>query len=110
MNFQRKTVFIYELNGQEKMRVTDPREAEKWDAIFETATRLDKVLQKKDLGVKLDESQRGDLCLFMAQNKNDLIEAMKGDAPAASSAASSAPPRAKPPEMKVPSSSDGFSL
>ena len=108
MNFQKKTVFIYELNGQEKMRITDPREAEKWDLVFETASRLDKVLHKKDLGFKLGDSERTDLCLFMAQNKNELIEAMKGDSPAAATAASASRPKA--PEMKVPSSSDGFSL
>ncbi|WP_207060848.1 YebG family protein [Motiliproteus sp. SC1-56] len=109
MNFQRKTVFIYEINGKEKMRITDPKDAEKWDLIFDTATRLDGILSKKDLGFKLGESERGDLCLFMAQNKHELIEALRGDTPATAGKAA-AKQRSNIPEMKVPSSSDGFSL
>ncbi len=101
MKFEKKTVYIYEINGQEKIKITNAAEARKWDDIFDVAQMLDKVLLKHDPGIKLSDTDRSDLCIYLARNRNEFVKAMQ----------------AKPdivevpsPGPTIPSSKDGFSL
>lgn len=71
--FERKTVFIYEINGQEKIQVTSPEEAKQWDAVFEVAEQVDQLLLDNPLEIKLDEVQRTELSLYLAQHRSELI-------------------------------------
>ena len=71
--FERKTVFIYEINGQEKVKVTSAEEAERWDQIFTVAEQVDQVLQDNPPELKLDEAQRTELSLYLAQHRNELL-------------------------------------
>jgi len=133
--FEKKTVYIYEINGKEKITITSAEEASRWDAIFEIAEHLDTLMQETPPEVKLDEAQRTDLCIYLAQNRDAVLKALgdaataaQGDpataAPAKEPAADTATekPQATPEsgvkkqsfvqEFKrpVPPSKDGFSL
>jgi len=128
--FEKKTVYIYEINGQEKITITNPEEAGRWDAIFEIAERLDSLMQEHPPEVKLDETQRTDLCIYLAQNRDKLVAALgTGEIPASTSeqpapvAATPAAENQPTPESSlkkqsfvqefkrpVPPSKDGFSL
>lgn len=77
--FEKKTVYIYEINGQEKVTITSPEEASRWDAIFEAAERLDTWMQDNPPELKMDEAQRTDLCIYLAQNRDALVEALGGE-------------------------------
>ncbi|WP_210394546.1 YebG family protein [Motiliproteus sediminis] len=84
--FEKKTVYIYEINGQEKVTITSPEEASRWDAIFEAAERIDTWMQDNPPELKMDEAQRTDLCLYLAQHKDALISALGSDTAESSSA------------------------
>ncbi|MEH6472728.1 MAG: YebG family protein [Halopseudomonas sp.] len=76
--FERKTVFIYEINGQEKIKVTSAEEAEHWDAVFEVAEQVDQVLLDTPPDIKLDEAQRTELSLYLAQHRSELMAVLSG--------------------------------
>ena len=99
MKFQKKTVFVYEINGKEKVTVTSAAEAKKWDDIFEVAEKLDKIFQKNSPDIKLNDGDRNDLCIYLARNKASIMEALK-----------SGKDVVDVPEPAIPSSKDGFSL
>ncbi|OMH27968.1 YebG family protein [Motiliproteus sp. MSK22-1] len=105
MKFQKKTVYIYEINGKEKIKITNAVDAKKWDEIFAVAEKLDAVLQKNDLGFKLDDNERSELCLYLAKNKDEISAALK-DSPGKAEVMD----RIEVPEPAIPSSKDGFSL
>tara|TARA_R110002095_G_scaffold11708_1_gene16218 strand:+ start:10614 stop:10991 length:378 start_codon:yes stop_codon:yes gene_type:complete len=71
--FERKTVFIYEINGQEKIKVTSTEEAQHWDAVFEVAEQVDQLLVDNPPEIKLDEMQRTELSLYLAQHRSELV-------------------------------------
>ncbi|MCW8885627.1 MAG: YebG family protein [Motiliproteus sp.] len=99
MKFQKKTVFIYEINGKEKITVTTAAEAKKWDDIFAVADKLDTVMQKNSPDFKMGDADRNDLCIYLARNKAALMDALKGGTDVIDV-----------PEPAIPSSKDGFSL
>lgn len=70
--FERKTVYIYELNGQEKIKVTSAEEAAHWDEVFDLAEQVDQLLQDKPPSVKLNEEQRTEMSLYLAEHRNEL--------------------------------------
>ncbi len=79
--FERKTVYIYEIDGKEKVTVTSAEEALRWDAIFEVAEQLDQLLQQNPPDIGLDEVQRSDLSLYLAQHRlefGNLLSTKKG--------------------------------
>ncbi|MEH6648481.1 MAG: YebG family protein [Motiliproteus sp.] len=71
--FERKTVYIYEINGQEKIKVTSAEEAAHWDGVFSIAEEVDQLLQSSPPDIKLDEVQRTELSLYLAQHKTELV-------------------------------------
>ncbi len=80
--FGRKTVYIYEINGQEKISVTSEKEALHWDAVFEVAEQVDQLLQDEPPELKLDETQRTDLSLYLAEHRNEMLKALSaGEVP-----------------------------
>lgn len=99
MKFQKKTVYVYEINGKEKITVTNAAEAKKWDDIFEVAEKLDKVMQKSVPDFKLGDGDRNDLCIYLARNKAAFMDALKAGNDTIDV-----------PEPTIPSSKDGFSL
>lgn len=121
--FERKTVFIYEINGREKIKVTSAEEAKHWDAVFEVAEQVDQVLLDHPPEVTLDESQRTELSLYLAQHRHELVAVLAaGDPDAPFIKAPEAPERNDAaPMMKkqafvqefkrpVEPSKDGFSI
>ncbi|RDE24952.1 hypothetical protein DV711_05070 [Motiliproteus coralliicola] len=70
--FERKTVYIYELNGQEKIKVTSAEEAAHWDEVFELAEEVDQLLLDKPPSIKLNEEQRTEMSLYLAQQRDEL--------------------------------------
>lgn len=126
--FEKKTVYIYEINGKEKVTITSPEEASRWDAIFEIAERLDTVIQNNPPDLGLDENQRTDLSIYLAQNREGLLAAFGEQPPSAEDSNDKAtessaekPKTASENGMKkqsfvqefkrpVPPSKDGFSL
>ncbi|WP_421862246.1 YebG family protein [Motiliproteus sp.] len=70
--FERKTVYIYELNGQEKIKVTTAEEAAHWDEVFELAEQVDQLLLDKPPSIKLNEEQRTEMSLYLAQQRDEL--------------------------------------
>ena len=103
--FEKKTVYIYEINGQEKITITSAEEASRWDAIFETAERLDAVMQENPPELKLDEAQRTDLCLYFAQNKDAYLEALGAPTSASTTSEAAPPTEPKPAEPEAPKES-----
>lgn len=71
--FERKTVYIYEINGKEMVKVTDAEEALYWDGVFEVAEQVDELLRPDSKELKLDEDQRIELSLYLAKNKDKLL-------------------------------------
>lgn len=95
--FERKTVFIYEINGQEKIKVTSAEEAKHWDIVFDMAERVDQVLLDNPPDLKLDESQRTELSLYLAQHRTELLAVL------AAGESSEPPPKAAEPSPPVQS-------
>lgn len=77
--FGRKTVYIYEINGQEKIKVTSEAEAQHWDAVFDIAEQVDQLLQDDPPDLKLDETQRTDLSLYLSQHRAEMVAALSAD-------------------------------
>lgn len=77
--FERKTVYIYEINGQEKIKVTSAEEAQHWDGVFSIAEEVDQLLQSSPPDIKLDEVQRTELSLYLAQHKTELMALLDAD-------------------------------
>ena len=77
--FERKTVYIYEINGQEKIKVTSAEEAQHWDGVFSIAEEVDQLLQSSPPDIKLDEVQRTELSLYLAQHKTELVKLLDAE-------------------------------
>ncbi len=112
MKFEKKTVYIYEINGQEKVKISSAAEAKKWDEIFATALRLDKVLKKSESGLKLVNGDSSELCIYLAKHRNEVLAALQGsgDRIEVPEPMSPSARRIEVPEPMIPSSKDGFSL
>jgi dsDNA-binding SOS-regulon protein len=122
--FERKTVFIYEINGHEKIKVTSAEEAKHWDVVFEIAEQVDQVLLDNPPDIKMEEAQRTELSLYLAQHRTELMAVLAAgegaEAPAKAAEPSTPPPTAQPSMKKqafvqefkrpVEPSKDGFSL
>ncbi len=112
MKFEKKTVYIYEINGQEKVKISSAAEAKKWDEIFATALRLDKVLKKSESGLKLVNGDSSELCIYLAKHRSEVLTALQGSGERIEVPEPMSPSarRIEVPEPMIPSSKDGFSL
>jgi dsDNA-binding SOS-regulon protein len=127
--FEKKTVYIYEINGKEKAKTNNAEEAIRWDNIFKIAEDVDWILQNNDLPFRIDEPERTELALFISEHKNEFLDALKGNVQKGNNtsskktdqqankpttdtrgSASSIVKTPTPPSYTIPPSKDGFSL
>ena len=66
--------YIVERNGEEKMTFTSKSEADAYDKMLDVADELYQLLDKSEL--MSDSTQKEDLSLYLAQNKEDLLTAL----------------------------------
>ncbi len=77
MMYEKKTVYVYEVDGVEKMQITSEAEAKQWDSIFETASKLYQVMNKHELGLELSAGDRSELCIYLAKHKQDFYRVLQ---------------------------------
>ncbi len=77
MNYEKKTVYVYEVDGVEKMQIASETEAKKWDSIFETASKLYQVMSKHELNLELSAGERSELCIYLAKHKQDFYKVLQ---------------------------------
>ncbi|MCE0556918.1 YebG family protein [Motilimonas sp. 1_MG-2023] len=68
--------YIVERNGEEKMTFTSKKEADAYDKMLDTADQLSSFLATGPIA--LDDTQLEELGLFLAANKNDVMNVLKG--------------------------------
>lgn len=68
--------YIVERNGEEKMTFTSKKEADAYDKMLDTADQLSNFLATGP--VALDDAQLEELGLFLAANKDDVMNVLKG--------------------------------
>ncbi len=66
--------YVVERNGEEKMTFTSKAEADAYDKMLDTADELFELLGKSEL--INDDTQREDLSLYLAQNKEEVLFAL----------------------------------
>ena len=66
--------YVVERNGAEKMTFTSKAEADAYDKMLDMADELFLVLGQSKL--LADEAQQESLALFLAQNKDDILQAL----------------------------------
>ncbi|MEH6824650.1 MAG: YebG family protein [Motiliproteus sp.] len=98
--FERKTVYIYEINGQEKIKVTSAEEAQLWDVVFDVAEQVDQVLLDHPPEIELDETQRTELSLYLAQHRDELLAVLATGEAAAPAVEAPEPAKEVAPEKK----------
>ncbi|RJG42266.1 YebG family protein [Motilimonas pumila] len=79
------TKYIVERNGEEKMTFTSKKEADAYDKMLDTADEMAAFLQTGP--VALDEQQLEELGLYLASNKEDVMQLLKGNKVAAAKTA-----------------------
>ncbi|HCY87667.1 MAG TPA: hypothetical protein DHV36_21210 [Desulfobacteraceae bacterium] len=90
--------YIVVRNGEEKMTFATKKEADAYDKMLDIADRLFDFLDTSDL--KLDERQQEELCLLMAEKRDEVMPILRGvkpnkKAPAKPAAKTAAKPAAK---------------
>lgn len=68
--------YIVVRNGEEKMTFATKKEADAHDKMLDVADELYEFLERSEL--KLDEQQREDISLLMAQHRDDVISILRG--------------------------------
>ena len=66
--------YIVERNGEEKMTFTSKSEADAYDKMLDIADELFQLLDQS--GLVDDDTQKEDLSLYLAQNKEELLAAL----------------------------------
>ena len=68
--------YIVERNGEEKMTFTSKKEADAYDKMLDIADQMSDFLATGP--VALDDAQLEELGLFLAANKDDVMNVLKG--------------------------------
>lgn len=71
--------YIVVRNGEEKMTFATKKEADAYDKMLDIADRLFDFLDTSDL--KLDERQQEELCLLMAEKRDEVMPILRGVKP-----------------------------
>ena len=71
--------YIVVRNGEEKMTFATKKEADAYDKMLDIADRLFDFLDTSDL--KLDEAQQEELCLLMAEKRDEVMPILRGVVP-----------------------------
>ena len=66
--------YVVERNGVEKMTFSSKAEADHYDKLLETAENLEDLLQSS--GVREDDQLTSKLAMYLAENKEELLEAL----------------------------------
>ncbi|CUB04711.1 YebG family protein [Marinomonas fungiae] len=66
--------YVVERNGVEKMTFSSKAEADHYDKLLETAENLEDLLQSS--GVMEDDQLTSKLAMYLAENKEELLEAL----------------------------------
>ncbi|RUM48772.1 MAG: hypothetical protein DSY86_09725 [Marinomonas sp.] len=66
--------YVVERNGVEKMTFSSKAEADHYDKLLETAENLEDLLQES--GTLSDANDISQLAMFLAENKEDVLEAL----------------------------------
>ncbi|WP_413113726.1 YebG family protein [Thaumasiovibrio sp. DFM-14] len=66
--------YVVERNGEEKMTFTSKAEADAYDKMLDMADALFAVIEKSDLIE--NEEKREELALFLAENREDVLDAL----------------------------------
>ncbi|WP_341504082.1 YebG family protein [Gallaecimonas sp. GXIMD4217] len=72
--------YVVVREGVEKMTFTSKKEADAYDKLLDTADALAALLEKSP--VELDDKAVEELSFYLASNKDQLLEAIKGAKPA----------------------------
>ena len=68
--------YVVERNGEEKMTFASKSEADAYDKMLDVADELEVMLRGS--GLLEDDDNREALAMFLAENKEDLLQALKG--------------------------------
>ena len=71
--------YIVVRNGDEKMTFATKKEADEYDKMLDIADNILEFLEESKLG--LEEKQLQDMSLYMTENRNNLINLLKGSRP-----------------------------
>ncbi len=66
--------YVVERNGEEKMTFTSKADADAYDKMLDMADALFTVIEKSEL--LEDEGKREELAMFLAENREDVLEAL----------------------------------
>jgi uncharacterized protein len=81
--------YIVVRNGEEKMTFATKKEADEYDKMLDIADNVLEFLENSKLS--LEENQLQDMSLYMAENRNNLMNILKGRRPGKQAPASSVP-------------------
>ncbi|TKB49649.1 YebG family protein [Ferrimonas aestuarii] len=68
--------YVVERNGEEKMTFASKSEADAYDKMLDVADELEVML--KGSGLLENDDNREAVAMFLAENKDDLLQALKG--------------------------------
>ncbi|QIZ76773.1 YebG family protein [Ferrimonas lipolytica] len=86
--------YVVERNGEEVMTFSSKQEADAYDKMLDLADQLVPLLADADM---LSDQQQEDLALYLAKQKESLLNLLKGKRPAPTAAVKAEPkPKAKP--------------
>lgn len=73
-----KTVYVVERGDKEVMSTVNKKEADAYDKMLDISDELFDLIQSNDVGVKMEESELEELCIYLSKNKEVLSKLLRG--------------------------------